>query len=130
MDKPCWIKRLWNGDFSLTVSFWLFGILLSPISVVLDITPNRLLVSLLYFIWERVFVISGLSRGLDLIATALIALLITLVYQAIWLIGTWRSSVKYTGNKLWKYSARVWLAFELIMLCTGLFTLAKILAMF
>lgn len=130
MHKPRWVKKLWNGDFSLLVSFWLFGILFSPISFALGITLNILLSSILGFIWGILFITFNLSRSPDLIAIALITLLMTLIYQAIWLVGTWRASAKYTGNEMWKYSARVWLAFELIILFISLRTLVQVLMMF
>ena len=91
------IKKLWNGDFSLPITFWLFHVLgngiLNFIDKSLDISGlyDDLLVQDQYF-FIIAFVIFGLC------------------YFILTCTGVWRSSVKYNqsgGSKFWSGAAQL-----------------------
>ena len=91
------IKKLWNGDFSLPITFWLFHVLGNGILNLIDTSLassglyDRLLGQDQYFL-IMTFVIFGLC------------------YFILTCTGVWRSSVKYGqsgGSKLWSGAAQI-----------------------
>ena len=91
------IKKLWNGDFSLPITFWLFHVLGNGILNLIDTSLDssglydRLLIQDQYF-FIITFVIFGLC------------------YFILTCTGVWRSSVKYGqsgGSKLWSGAAQI-----------------------
>lgn len=78
------ISKLWKGDFSLPVTYWVFGVLgnigLSiPLNLVSPVGNPALFYSLFAFVF---------------------------VYSIVVAVGIWRSASKYQGLALWKYLAK------------------------
>ncbi len=78
------IATLWNGDYSLATTFWVFGVLV------------RTLMWMILKVLQILEIVSNTGPWL-LVGTAL---LLTVLDVCI-LVGLWRSASKYTGFRLW-----------------------------
>lgn len=79
------IKKLWRGEYSLPITYWVFGVLGNiflgpPLNFIDPIASPVLFYSLLSLIT---------------------------VYSVIVAVGIWRSATKYHGLLLWKYLAKI-----------------------
>lgn len=93
IEKKNFITRLFNGDISLPVTYWVFGVIIG--NVVLGTLYSA--IDLKYF-----EIVSKLG-----ILPINIFLVFSLAYNIFILIAIYRSAVKYTGNKLWSILARI-----------------------
>ena len=91
--KKSFISRLFNGDVSLSVTYWVFGVIIG----------NVVLGTLYSLIDAKYFEIASKIGTLPIN----IFLIITLAYNIFILIAIYRSAVKYTGNKIWSILARI-----------------------
>lgn len=91
--KKSFISRLFNGDVSLYVTYWVFGVIIG----------NVVLGTLYSLIDAKYFEIASKIGTLPIN----IFLVITLAYNIFILIAIYRSAVKYTGNKIWSIFARI-----------------------
>jgi hypothetical protein len=80
------LKRLWTGDISLPISFWLFGVLFSLIFIIISFRLGM-------FLPEDFRVPTILGSWL--------------IYGLLVNIIIWRSSAKRSSSKIWKYLARI-----------------------
>lgn len=82
-----WLKKLWNGDYPLWKTYWLFNVLTS-----------------FFFYLAFVFVVGAFEANvpLALIGVGLLSVL-WLSYVFVALGGLWRSAQAYTGCCVWKY---------------------------
>ncbi len=78
------ISKLWRGDYSLSITYWVFGVIGN---VGLSIPMN---------------LISPNSNPLVFYSL----LTIVFVYSIVVAVGIWRSATKYQGLSLWKYLAK------------------------
>lgn len=78
------IDTLWNGDYSLATTFWVFGVLV------------RTLMWMILKVLQILEIVSNTGPWL-LVGTALF---LTVLDVCI-LVGLWRSASKYTGFRLW-----------------------------
>ena len=87
------ITRLFNGDISLAVTYWIFGVIIG--NIIFGMLCS--LIDAKYF--ELIPKVGILPIN--------IFLLIGLVYNIFILIAIYRSAVKYKGNKIWSILARI-----------------------
>ena len=86
------IKKLWNGDCSLVLTYWVFFVLVNGILTVIDRAAesyyNNLIINgQLLLIYFYIF--------------------IALSYFIFSCVCVWRSSDKYNGIKFWRIAAKV-----------------------
>lgn len=87
------IVRLFNGDISLPVTYWIFGVIIG----------NVIFGTLCSVIDSKYFeLISKVG-----ILPINVFLIFTLVYNIFILIAIYRSALKYKGNKIWSILARI-----------------------
>ena len=106
-DRPATrnpVARLWRGEFSLPMSYWVWGVL-----------GNR---------------VSGLAVNLVASSTdspgpTLAVGAVSIVYFVIVTVGIWRSSSRYPGRRLWRDLARVSVALALVWTIAGLLASAR-----
>jgi len=105
------IKKLWNGDCSLVLTYWVFFVLFNGILTVLD----------------RVAESSGYYNNLIINGQLLLIyfyIFIAFCYFIFSSVCVWRSSDKYNGIKFWKTAAKVMVVIGVIK---TLSTLSEIL---
>jgi hypothetical protein len=86
------ISRLWRGDTTLLKAFWVWGVIgVIGLAAAAQLTFMGLLMS-------------GLVSGVLFIGLVITAAI--LAYLVLVLVGIWRSAGKYSGPRLWKFSAR------------------------
>lgn len=89
------MARLWRGEVSLPVTYWVWGALFNSLM--------RLLIVLVLFVTYRSLVVGiGLA-------------VLYLAYCVFIIVAIWRSSARYTGPRIWRDLARVSLALVLII---------------
>jgi hypothetical protein len=91
--SPGWLARLWRGEISLPVTFWLWGVL-----------GNRLVFAAVAPVFEGArnpVVILGAFAGY-------------LAYAALVSVAVWRSARRYTGPRVWRDSARLSVALGIL----------------
>jgi cell division protein FtsB len=87
------ITRLFNGDISLAVTYWVFGVII-----------GNVIFGTLYSVID--------SKYIEIVAKIgtlpiIIFIVITFAYNFFVLIAIYRSAVKYDGNKIWSILARI-----------------------
>lgn len=87
-------KKLYNGEYSLARTYWLYNVLVNVLVGILD----------------NVLTVTG-----DLILS-LILLVFTVVYNFICLVGVWRAASKYTGFALWAILAKIVVVLNFILI--------------
>lgn len=94
--------RLYYGELSLPVTFWVFGVLLATLF-------NICLTALLYILFldpdasDFIAPLGGLGSMLVILAISLSALAYTFVV----LVGQWRAATQYKGRKLWAILVKI-----------------------
>jgi len=78
--------RLWRGEFSLRITYWVYG-------------------QLGYLVWGVLIVLIGRATHSAAIVSAFNAAHVG--YYVIVVIGTWRSAARYEGNPFWGDLAKV-----------------------
>jgi hypothetical protein len=85
--------RLWRGEFSLPVTFWVYGFLGS-------------------FVWAVLIVfVASATHSADIVSAFNLA---QAGYYVIVVVGIWRSSARYKGNPIWGDLARVAIALAIL----------------
>jgi hypothetical protein len=93
--------RLWRGEYSLPVTYWVYGQLGS-------------------FVWVVLIVLVGRATHSAAIVSAFN--LANVGYYVIVVVGIWRSSARYEGNPVWADLARVAIALSILQaVATGSF---------
>ncbi len=98
------LKKLYDGEYSLSKSYWLFG----------NIIPFFLFMLLLGVIFgfssdplTKLRMLNFKPEGyLSLILTIILSI-ITLIYIFISTIGVWKSATKHQGKKFWAIIAKI-----------------------
>ena len=121
------LKKLANGEYSLKITFWIFGVLgLFIFALITNMTHNsvlRLICSygvicnksvVLYTVFNliSIFLNGQLLTGVSihfLVST------IFIVYTYIVLRGLWKCSTTYTGHKFWSICAKFVLVFLILI---------------
>jgi hypothetical protein len=99
------MRRLWNGELSLPVAFWIGGV--AVLIVVVFVLPTFLLA--LGTVAATEFLV--ISVGIAIVAAA---------YQVLATVGTWRSARRYAGPRAWAVLARVFSLLSLALLVAQL----------
>jgi len=87
------IKKFWNGDVSMVKSFWIFNIIIDQVQIA---------------IFALIIIMNSLPMSLILPFVA--------PYK-VWVItGTWRSSDKYEGKKIWATLVRIYIIGSILLL--------------
>ena len=84
--SPGWLRRLWHGELSLPVTFWLWGVFGTRAVFAMAL--------LLFEVSGNLLVLLGGLAG-------------WLAYLAFVTVAVWRSSRRYTGPRIWRDLARV-----------------------
>lgn len=100
------IAKLWCGDESLPMTFWVWGV----ITIAgLSIASQFIVMGLVY---------SGLVKGL--LFFGILFAVAMLGYIVLVLVGIWRSAGKYSGPLVWKFAARIFAVLFALMNFAGL----------
>ena len=87
------IKKFWSGDVSMAKSFWIFNIIIDQVQIAL---------------FAFIIIMNSLPMSLILLFVA--------PYK-VWVItGTWRSSDKYEGKKIWATLVRIYIIVSILLL--------------
>jgi len=97
-------SKLINGDYGLPKTYWLFGVL-GNLLFIIPIT---------------------LASAAKSLAILVLALLISVVYSLIVLVGIWRASDKYQGAKVWSVLAKIAVILGILQLLMNLILLGNI----
>ena len=87
------IKKFWEGNGSMVISFWIFNVLIEQIIIVL---------------LSVIVVFSNLSQLLIIFMWA--------PYKIWAVVGLWRSAAKYKGKPIWSGLAKTYIVVLLILL--------------
>jgi hypothetical protein len=90
-NKKNYFANFWNGELSLLVSYWVFGVLIS-IGVGFSLVFFSILIGLPETIWG----------------------ILILPWTLFWAVGCWRSSDKYKGLTLWSVLAKISIVLSVI----------------
>ncbi len=112
-------KKLANGEYSLKITFWLFGVLgLFLLSIITNTTHNSVLRQIcaggtlcgksvvLFTLSNIVSVFLGGGRLLTGIGVHILIVTIFSVYAYILLRGLWKCSASYEGPVFWSFTAK------------------------
>jgi hypothetical protein len=97
------LGRLWRGEFSLPLTYWVWGAL-----------GNRVVV----------FIADVVSDITDNPLVALLVLACEAIYTVIIVVAVWRSSRRYKGRRLWRDLSRVSVALGLLLVIAMMFASA------
>ena len=87
------IKKFWSGDVSMVKSFWIFNIIIDQVQIA---------------IFAFIIIMNSLPMSLILPFVA--------PYK-VWVItGTWRSSGKYGGKKIWATLVQIYIIGSILLL--------------
>lgn len=92
--KANFILRLFRGDVSLFITYWLFGVVIGGIG-------GKLALFALERNYSELNVIPGNRKYFILGAIAI------LLYSLFVMVAIWRSASKYQGDKVWAYLAKI-----------------------
>lgn len=104
------IKRLWKGEIPLWKTFWLYGVLLPVLVMILYPIPLKILVHFIFIYIAYIFALT---------------ILMGLVYPVIIFVAIWRSAGKYEGDKIW-----AWLSKISVIFMVAIFLLIVFLSVF
>ena len=128
------IKKLVNGEFSLKITFWLFGVLgFSLFGLITQIThngalrlvcPGGRLCSTNLVVYTFSHIVSLLTKSGGAFTSLVIHIFTSalfLIYMYLVLRGLFKCSATYEGKKFWSVCAK------LILVCWALFGLKSIM---
>lgn len=96
-----WLKKLWNGEYSLPMSYWVFMVLIGNIGFTLALLIAQTLS------WPMLF---------------LALVVVGLPYTVVAMVGTWRAANAYVGWKGWAIAAQILIVFGVIRSVFDIFT--------
>ncbi len=97
------LKKLWNGHYSLSKSYWFFGNIVPLIFFIILISLALLFQeNALDALLNQQFVPKGLYERVIL----LFITFLFLIYSIISTVGIWRSANHYTGKRYWSVIAK------------------------
>ena len=86
------IKKVFNGDERLVITFWVWGFIVS---------------------WIYYFAVGFILGALG-IDNALIIAVVQLIWLVFIALAVWRSSDKYTGASIWAILAKIWVVLSVL----------------
>ena len=90
-SKKNYFNKFWDGELSLPVSYWLFGVVYS-------------------FLVAFSIIILAMLMGFPESAWGILIL----PWTIFWAVGCWRSCYSYKGNKVWPILAKISIVISLI----------------
>jgi hypothetical protein len=121
-----WIGQLWRGEIALSRAFWIFGVLVPIILVIVAIVLSwAVMILLLFFAFSGPGAPEGLSDGVVVVLVAMAVL--TLAYQVVACVGVWRSAERYSGKPIYSILARGALALYLAVTVSNVAAAVRIL---
>jgi len=128
------LKKLANGEYSLKITFWLFGFLgFSLFGLITQITHNGVLrlicpngrlcpINLLLYTFSHIVtLLTGNGRILTNLIVHIFISALFLIYMYITLRGLFKCSVSYEGKKIWPIFAKI------ILICLAIIGLKSIM---
>lgn len=128
------LKKLANGEYSLKITFWLFGVLgLFLFNIITNMTHNSVLRMIcakgvicaksviLYALFHMVQIFLDGGRLLTGLGLHVLTSAIFVVYVYILLRGLWKSGASYEGRSFWPICAK------LILVCWALVSFKSII---
>lgn len=127
-------KKLVNGEYSLKILFWLFGVLgFSLFGLITQITHNGVLrlicprgelcsVNLLFFTFSHI--VTLLTGNGHLTTSLIIHIFVSalfIIYMYLTLRGLFKCSASYEGKKFWPVCAKI------ILICLALISFKSII---
>ncbi len=94
------IAKLWRGDYSLVVTYWVFGVVVGVVLNAALTASARTLPVAVYFAF----------------------LAAVLAYSILVWVGIWRAATKYQGDRIWPTLAKCMVVAAVLMLIWGLVT--------
>lgn len=114
------LKALWHGEIPLVKAFWLYYV-----GVIV------LLYIFLRLFYNQWIITVALHVNLAILKIPpLLLLLFGFPYQIVALVGLWKSSNRYMGNKLWKILIKIYVVFVVINIPNGISTLLGMFNLF
>lgn len=114
------LKKLVNGEYSLKITFWLFGFLgFSLFGLITQITHNGVLrlicpggrlcpINLLFYTFSHlVTLLTGNGRVLTNLIIHIFVSTLFLIYMYLTLRGLFKCSASYDGKKIWPIFAKI-----------------------
>lgn len=98
------LKKIWNGQYSLKKTYWLYGNIIPAIFFMV------ILATALIFQKEPLNAILNLKFVPQLFYQKLILsvlIILFFIYSVITTVGIWRSANNYLGNKIWPVLAKI-----------------------
>lgn len=127
-------KKLANGEYSLKITFWLFGVLgFFLLNIITNMTHNGVLRMIcdkgalciksviLYALSHLIQIFLNGGRLLTMLGIHVLISTIFVVYAYILLRGLWKSSASYEGHAFWPICAK------LVLVCWTLIGLKSII---
>jgi len=112
------LKKLWNGHYSLSKSYWFFGNIVPLIFFIILIgLAISFQENVLDALLNQKFVPKGLYERLIL----LFITFLFLIYSIISTVGIWRSANHYTGKRYWSVIAKFAIVFALFAYLKDIF---------
>lgn len=108
--------RLYRGEYSLPITFWIFSVLGVPIFACILLNIFRIITELLPYQYSIKLSISVLA------ITICASFLLICVYCYIIIVGQWRAAHKYTGKRYFAIAVRVMVVFQVLffLMCFNL----------
>ncbi len=127
-------KKLANGEYSLKITFWLFGVLgLFLLNIITNMTHNSVLRMIcakgalcaqsviLYTLAHLLQIFLSGGRLMTVLGIHVLISAVFVVYSYILLRGLWKSSASYEGHTFWPICAK------LVLVCWTLIGLKSII---
>ncbi len=103
------VKKLWQGDVSLPIVYWVVG------------GGTGIIFLALYKLIEH-------NTSIASVRYAFVAVLVTNVtFRIFWAICLWRTADKYVGDKIWKYISYICALASVFFIGKMLYTLSKVI---
>lgn len=104
--RTFFLTKLWHGEYSLPVSFWIFGILVSKIlNLLISFIKNS---PIMFEIRKRPIVI--------------VIFMVIIVCYEIWTnVGIWNAANKYNGPKIWIILTKIIVCFWWLLFFTAIY---------
>lgn len=128
------LKKLANGDYSLTITFWVFGLVgIFLFSIFANITHSGLLRTIcpagricsqnivLFVVMNWAAIMTGSGKLLSILMPHLLISSCFVCYMIILVRGLWKSADGYEGKKFWAWMAK------LIIICLSVLSVKSII---
>ena len=105
------VGRLWRGDCSLAVAYWIWGLVFAMV----------LLFGMLLLFATAISARGGstLLESAALVGVLTVAVIVP-AWSVLWWVGCWRAATRYTGRRLWAWGAKGTVVFSVVQACVGI----------